>query len=320
MRINYMRGIKYTLTILLALLMLTGVISPQPTYAVDDAILAVVNDELITLKDLRDYVRGTYVALVAEGRDPEDINKVMLDLEINGLNKLIEDKLLLSKANEIGMNVKEKLIDQKLEEVKGRYNSEQDFMKALVSNGVTVTDLRKKIVEQLKIAFVIDHEVKSKIYVNPQEVTDYYEANMERFQDKEKIFVESIYIPYESNRKDAIKRANVALELIKNGEPFTEVAKEYSKASSLGEVERGQLLPKIEKIVFHLERDKPSDVIEVESGAYIFLVTKKFPAQLASLSDVKDFITEFLFRQKLQNELLSWLENLKKDAYIEIKQ
>lgn len=315
-----MRRIKYTVGILLALLLCAGSVQPTPLYAVDDAILAVVNDELITLKDLRDYVRGTYVALVAEGRDPEDINKVMLDLEINGLNKLIEDKLLLSKANEIGMSVKQKLIDQKIDEVKARYSSEQEFMKALVANGVTVTDLRNKVIEQLKIAFVIDHEVKSKIFVNPQEVTDYYEANMERFQDKEKIYVQSIYIPYESDRKGALKQANVALELIKNGEPFADVAKEYSKASSLGEVERGQLLPKIEKIVFHLERNKPSDVVEVDSGAYIFLVTKKFPAQLASLSDVKDFITEFLFRQKLQNELLSWLENLKKDAYIEIKQ
>ena len=117
-----------------------------------------------------------------------------------------------------------------------------------------------------------------------------------------------------------LKHANVALSLIKGGDSFESVAQEYSKSSSLGKVERGQLLPKIEKIVFHLDINESSDVIEVDNGAYIFLVTKKFPAQLASLNDVNDFITEYLYRQKFQNQLLSWLENLKKDAYIEIKQ
>lgn len=315
-----MHRFKKVLRVWLIMFVMIGSLAPMNASAVEDAILAVVNDELITLKDLRDYVRGTYVALVAEGKKPEEIDKIMLDLEINGLNKLIEDKLLLSRANEMGLDVKDKLIEDKIDVIKQRYSSEQDFTQALIKNGATMTDLRKKVTEQLKIAFVIDHEVKKKIYVNPKEVTQYYEDNMTKFQDKEKIFVDSIFIPYNGDQDEAIKQANVALSLIKGGDSFESVAKEYSQASSLGKVERGQLLPKIEKIVFHLDLNVPSDIVEVDNGAYIFLVTKKFSAQLASLNDVNDFITEYLFRQKFQNELLTWLASLKEDAYIEIKQ
>ena len=120
----------------------------QPSLAVEDAIIAIVNDELITLKDLKDYVRSTYVSLVAEGLDDTQIQAHMKDMEINGTNKLIEDKLILSKANNIGIKVREALVDERIEEMQSKYGSEQKLVEALIKNGATLTDLRNKI--QLK--------------------------------------------------------------------------------------------------------------------------------------------------------------------------
>ena len=68
----------------------------SPCFAVDDTIIAVVNDELITLKDLKDYIRQTYAQLKTEGVEETTIKEIMLDLEVNGLDKLIQDKLVLS--------------------------------------------------------------------------------------------------------------------------------------------------------------------------------------------------------------------------------
>ena len=210
-----MHRFKKVVGILIVTVLMNGGLSPKVSLAVEDAILAVVNDELITLKDLRDYVRGTYVSLIAEGKKPQEIDKIMLDLEINGLNKLIEDKLLLSKANEMGLDVKDKLIEDKIDVIKKRYSSEQEFTQALIKNGATMSDLRKKVTEQLKIAFVIEHEVKQKIYVNPKEVTQYYEDNMTKFQDKEKIQVESIFIPFDGDKDGALKTCECSFEFDK---------------------------------------------------------------------------------------------------------
>ena len=150
---------------------------PTLGWPVEDAIIAIVNDELITLKELKDYAQSTYVSLVAEGLSDAQIQGEMKDMEESGLNKLIEDKLILSKANLIGINVREGIIDERVNEVKERYDSEQLLIDALVKNGATMTDLRNKIRDQFKTKFIVDHEVKSKIYVNPQEVTNYYEQN-----------------------------------------------------------------------------------------------------------------------------------------------
>lgn len=290
------------------------------TMALEDAILAIVNDELVTLRDLRDYVKATYAAMVAEGKSQKEIDGVMLDLEINGLKKLIEDKLLLSKANDMGMAVKDKIVDDKIESLIERYPSEQAFNEALMKNGATMTDVENKVREQLKIAFVVENQIKSKIFVNPAEVTNFYEEHIDKFMQKERIVVESIFIPFDEDKATAEKDIAVARIMLENEMPFSDVAEKYSKASSLGEVERGQLLPEIEKVVFHLKEGEISEVFEVETGFYLFVITKKYTANLAPLEQVEDVITQQIYTTKFREKYLSWLEELKQDAYIEIKQ
>ena len=290
------------------------------SYAVADAIIAVVNDELITLKELKDYVRSTYIGLVAEGMPDEQLKKVMKDLEINGINKLIEDKLILSKANEIGIIVRDELVDERLEGIKKRYPSEQAFMDSLIQNGASISDLRKKILNQLKIKFVIDHAIKSKIRVNPKAVTEYYENNKTDFIKPERVQLDSIYIAFKDNPQQARTQSEEAKHLLAEGKDFKEIAKLYSDTPSIGTVERGQVLPKIEKVIFSLKEGEISDVIEIkDTGIYIFKLIKKLPAEKASIEEVKDVISQRLHQKKFREDILFWIEKLKMDAYIEIK-
>ncbi|HBR15491.1 MAG TPA: hypothetical protein DD723_08120 [Candidatus Omnitrophica bacterium] len=289
------------------------------SWALEDAIVAIVNDEIITLRDLRDYIHATYVSLVTEGVDPKTVREIMTDLEVNGINKLVEDKLILSKATVAGIEVREKLVDERLEEIKSQYKSAEQFLEALVKNGSTITELRKKILDQLKIKFIIENEVKSKIFVNPQEVTQYYEKNLEEFQKKERANVDSIYIAFAQDKELARKRAGEALNLIKQNKTFAEVAKEYSDTPSVGTVSKGQLLETVEDTLFRLEPGEVSALIEIDSGIYIFKLNNKIPAQLAGLNEVKDAIYNHIYRNKFRNRLTTWIDTLKKSAYVEIK-
>jgi len=288
--------------------------------SVEDAIIAVVNDELITLKDLKDYAQSTYVNLVAQGLSDSQIEAEMKDLDERGVNKLIEDKLILSRANTIGIEVRGTIIDERVDELIEQYGSEQKLIDALVKNGSTVTDLRNRILEQLKIQFLIDHEVKSKIFVNPQEVTRYYEDNKTRFAKGDRINLESVFIAYEPDKEEALRKSQQALKEITDGVDFKEIIRKYSNMPSVGMIERGQLLPKIENIAFNLEVNEISSPIEVDTGIYFFKLIGKSPAQIADLEDVKDSIYDLLYKQKFKSEFLTWIEGLKKDAYIEIKQ
>src|SRR5690349_20143359 len=126
---------------MITILLLAGLMSwpISKAGAVEDAIIAVVNDDVITLKDLRSYIHSTYVSLVTEGLNQEQIKQAMLELEINGLDRLIEDKLILSRANKINIEIKDKLVDDRVEEIKKRYVTEEDFLEGLIKNGASVS-------------------------------------------------------------------------------------------------------------------------------------------------------------------------------------
>lgn len=306
-------------TIITFFIMTLAVFQPETSSAIEDAIIAVVNDELITLKDLKDYVQSTYVSLVAEGMPDAQIQEVMKDMEVNGTVKLIEDKLILSQANTVGLQVREELVDERIDTLKTKYGSEQTLVDALIKNGATLTDLRNKIRDQLKIKFIVDHEVKDKIFVNPQEVTEYYEQNKQQFARPERINLESIFVGYKEDRDAAKGKVDEILKKIGEGAEFSDLVKEYSEAPSVGVVEHGQLLPEVEKIVFSLSLHEISPPVETDNGIFIFRLAGNSPAETASLESVKDRIYETISNEKFKKQFRRWIDKLKKDAYIEIK-
>lgn len=288
--------------------------------AVEDAIVAIVEDEVITLKDLREYIKKTYVNLVAQGMPSDKLEQMMLDLEINGLKRLIEDKLVLNRANELGLEINDKFVELRIDEIKSKFATEQDFIDAIVANGATVTDIQNKILEQLKIKYVIEHEVRSKIYINPKEITEFYNAHAAKFQRKERVNLESIYIAFNDDEVHARKKADLALKRLENNDNFKDVAKDFSDAASIGVIERGQLLPVIEDAVFNLKPGDISPLVKIETGFYIFKLIENLPSEAATLEEVKDEIYDRIFDQKFRNSLSTWIAELKEDAYIEIKE
>jgi parvulin-like peptidyl-prolyl isomerase len=287
--------------------------------AIQDAIIAVVNNEVITLQDLRQYIRETYLGLAGEGYDEKTLRQIMLDMEINGLDKLIEDRLILSKADQIGMTIPDKRVEDEINAVKGKYPSEEVFLQSLITHGATLNDLRGKIAEQLKKRFVIDHEIRSKIYVSPQEVTRYYKENQEKFMSGEYMMLDSLFLPFADDRDATFEQANAALVLIRSGEDFMEVTRRYSNAPSLGKVARGELVRSLEEKIFSMEIGEVSEPIEVPTGLYIFKLVGRQEERVAPLDEVKEDITNIIFNQKFRERYVKWMRDLKNEAYIEIK-
>ena len=302
--------------------MITAVFLLAPftaAHAVEDAIIAVVNDDIITLKDLKDYIHSLFTQLKMEGRRQDEVRSIMQELEQNGISRLIEDKLILTEANRIGLEVRPEIVDQRLAEIKQAYKSEQDFLKALLSEGATISELKRKLNDQFKIKFMVEREVKAKVVVNPQEVTNYYKKNFESFQQPAKVALLSIYIPKKDDEDSAREQAkNILLQIIE-GKDFKLLADTYSQGAPIGTIEKGQALPAIENAVFGLQEGEVSKIIELEDGLYIFKAVKQVPKQLATLDEVKDAITEKIFQDKFRERFNVWIEELKKQAYIDIK-
>jgi len=292
---------------------------PGKAIAADDEIVAIVNDEIITRKELGEYLHAMYLQLLTEGKETQEIHELMTEYEIHGLEQLIDDKLVLDEANKQGLEIRPKAIEERLEKIKQKYKNEQEFLDALSEQGLTVTDLKNKILDQYKIKYIVEFEVRGKIYVNPQEVTDYYQIHFDEFREPEKVDLDCVFVFYGKEPEEARQKALQALKDLQEGKAFEHVVKEYSEGSAMGMVHRGQLLPSVEDVVFGLKEGETSSLVETQDGIYIFKVKEKIPARVTTLEEAKAGIYNTIFEKKFQEKLRFWLEGLRKKAYVEIK-
>jgi len=286
---------------------------------VNDTIIAIVNSEAITLKDLRDYIGGIYRQLKVENKSAQEINEIMVPYEQKGVNQLIEDRLILAAANEKGLEIRPEAVGKRLKEIKDHYSSEDAFVATLSAQGMTITDLKNKIINQMKAHYIVDIEVKEKIFVNPQDVTHYYEAHPDDFTRKTKYNLQSIYISFDKGRDEARKQAMEARSRLAGGEDFEKLRQEYSELPSVGTIEEGQMVSGVEKVVFSLKLDEVSQPVEVEAGVYVFKVTGISPGHKASLVEAKNDIYNRLYDEMFQKKFKEWIDKLRQKAYVEVR-
>ena len=276
-----------------------------------DKIVAIVNNDIITQKDLNDYINFTRMQL-AEDYQGEKLESKIQSMKINLLDRLIEDRLILQEAKKNNIKADENRVKAKIDEIKKRYNQDSEFQEVLARQGLVQADIEARIKEQLLMYNIIDIKVKSRIMVNPTEVTDFYDKNLEALKLSEIRELEVI----------SIKDVNLASEIsgnLKNGQRLEDLIKKYSlSVDKLRVTEKGELRQDIEKVVFKLKPQEISGPVKVQETYYIFKLDNIIAARQPNLSEVQDKIHGLIFNQKMQEELTRWLGELKKNAYIKI--
>lgn len=295
-------------TVILCLASCLGVFSSKAIAEKMDTIVAIVNGDIITEADLRIF---THMASDEPGseRSSSDTEKARAFY----LQRLIEDKLILQEALRLKYNVSQRMVEDRVKEIKAKAGSPEVFEQALRDQGITLNELRKKLREQLLIYTAIQAQVRPRTIISPMEVTAYYNSHLDEFAVAETVVVDSIFV------EDQEALAAVQQEL-SSGADFLAVAQKYSKKSSLGPVRHGQLKKELEDYIFSLTLKTPSAPYEVEGGYYIFLPQERVASSAMPLDEVKDRIKRLLEKEKFQRLLKEWIISLKDKAYISLRE
>jgi len=308
------RKIKFFIKVALFLLFITNYQLPITNYQcyAQDRIVAVVNDEIITQKDLNDFISFTRMQLSQQTKDQKQIEDKIQEIKSDLLNKLIEDRLVLQQAKKENIRVDENRVKARVDELKARYGSGARLEETIQSQGLTLADLENRFREQLMSYSIIEYKVKSKINVNPSEVTAFYQGHLAEFSIGEEREFELI------NTKDefALRQASVDL---KEGLSFEEVAKKYNlTVSSITAAVGGQLNKEIEAAVFKLKLQEISAPIKFQDTYYIFRLVSVLAPKQATLAEVQDEIYAYLYNKKIQDKMTSWLDEIRKKVYIKV--
>ena len=109
---------------------------------------------------------------------------------------------------------------------------------------------------------------------------------------------------------------------LEEGGDFALLAERYSEgpyASSggdLGWIRNGELMNRINDIVFTLNDNEISGIIETNLGFHIFKAEDREEPRELDLYEVKDQIEQMIYSQKTNDKLRSWVDRLKENAYI----
>ena len=273
--------------------------------------VAVVNNEIITQKDLNDFLNFIRMQYSRElsGKDLEEkVSSVKQDL----LQRLIEDRIMLQQAKAEKITIEPARIKAKVNEIKKRYALESDFERDLARQGLVQADLENKIREQMLTYNIVEQKVRAKVVIRPEEVTDFYNQNKSKFIKPEERFLTVIILQDESTAKSL----SYSLRL---GEKFESLATRYTFTADTLSVSQGQSLRnEIENTVFKLGLSEVSDPVKIDGQYYIFILDEILPIRQMDLAEAQEKVQAYLFDKKLQGKLTNWLDEIKKQSYIKI--
>lgn len=298
----------------------------QPGGMLLDHVVAVVNDEAITLSEIQEegqpVVRKIFQDFVGPERDRrlEEAEKWLME-------DLINRRLMIQVAKREGMLPSAAEINGALEEIKRNNNATDDaqFRAMLKAEGMTVEQVRRNIGERLAIGRLLARQVRSTIIIGEDELTKYYEANQEKFKRNPRAEIRYIIFPVPPGGGEGPVRARAeeARARIAAGEDFAQVAQQIASSGAgqggdLMTVHRGELAPEIEAAAFGTPPGGVSPLIRTPAGWYLIQVERVLADPVAPFAEARDAIRDELFQEKFEVKRKEWLANLRAKSHIQI--
>jgi peptidyl-prolyl cis-trans isomerase SurA len=295
-----------------------------------DRIVAVVNDEVITLSELNGAF-APYQERVEGALKGAEREKALTETKLTILNRLIDDILMDQQSRKAGIVVRDEDVNDAIDDLMKRRNiSREELRKALDRDGITMEAYRKGMKDQLVRIRLVHREIKSKVAISDEEIGEYYRKHREIYEGKETVRIKQILLPLPKGADPAVKEklradAEALHKRLLDGEPFEVISANYSQGPAantggdIGYIEKGMMLHEVESVAFNLPLNQISAVIESPVGFHLIRVIDRRGAGIKSIESVRGEIREKLDMEKVEKKFEEWLIALRMKSHIEIK-
>ena len=210
-----------------------------------------------------------------------------------------------------------------MQEIRGRYENEDDFADDLGQNGLDEAEFANALERELKVEAILE-----KVGTQAEQVTDtdvelYYQYHPDQFRRQETRLARHILVTLnetipENTREAAFKRiSEIAKRLQKEPGRFEEQALKHSECPTaleggkLGDLPRGKLFPELEQVLFGLDAGEVSDVIESELGFHVLRCDSITAASVLGLPQARPHIRKVLEQKRKRAVQQAWLRQLR---------
>jgi len=277
-----------------------------------DRVVAVVNDDIITMSDLQ-----------REMQKQNEIADQRLMLE-----GMIDRKLQMIAAKRNGIEVSERELTEAIGDIIKRNNlTTGEFELALAKEGLTLEQYRAELREQMTLSRLFNKYVRTGLVVDEAEVRAFYDKNTKQYALPEEVKVRHLVVAVPENASPAQvqaaqEKAAALMERIGKGEDFVRLIREHSGSPTakqdgdLGFLQRGHAIPELEEAAKNLKPGEFAGPVRCDDGFHIIRVEDiRTPAQ--PFEKVKEEISRMLFEQKMENTYRAFLQTLRSESHIE---
>jgi peptidyl-prolyl cis-trans isomerase SurA len=294
-----------------------------------DRIVAVVNEDIISLYDLSRAVKPFERRIKASGYSLEQERQMLFKVQKEILNKLIEERLSGQEAGRFKIVVTDNEVDGTIERIKKiNYYTDEDLVVALDKEGLSVEEYRKQIKDQILRKKLVNRQINSKIVVTKADIESYYKEHLSEYGQKKKYRLRHIIMRVsvdttESDKQHISLKMRKILTDLKDGKSFEMLARINSELSAkeggdIGEFNFEELAPPLQNALSGKGEKTFTGILETDLGFQIFFIDAIKMTDAKPLEMVSDEIREKLYRQQIEIKYRSWLTELRKKSHIKI--
>ena len=323
------------------LLCLAFIASPSNGFSKEkvlDYVIAVVNDQPITLHELE-----TELILLAIVNDPliilrerenelniQEIKNPPNSVKRAVLETLIEQKLMLQQADDIGMMLWSwgTKVNAEIEALQADYVDAALFFEDLKRIGLEYQEVEERVKNALIVNELTVRQFRNSIdeeQIN-QEAPQYFELHRSDFIEPAQIQFQHVLVRSKSNdpvdlQAEAKTLAETITSQLRSGATFQEIQEAYPDNPFLQIVPEPQTLPvdmEAQLAIANLEINEVSQPIPTPEGYLIARLIKKEPSRQKTYPEVSQEIQDKLIGEALQERRKAWLAEQKVTADIRI--
>lgn len=288
-------------------------------------VLARVNGEPITKIEFQRAL-GNVEARAGGSVPPDQRDRVFRGV----LGQLVGYKLLLQESRARHVKVPDAEVDQRVTALRGQFPSEDAFAKQLAQQHVTLEQVKSDARQELAVAQLLRETVAAKVSVKPADVEAFYQQNLQRFEQPERVRASHILITAPktadaATRAKARAKADDLLKQVQAGKDFAVLAKANSQdpgsaanGGDLGYFQKGQMVGPFNDVAFLLKPGSVSGVVETDFGYHIIKVVDRQPARVVPLDEARPQVQAFLEAQARDRETQTFLSALKDKGKVDI--
>jgi len=291
-----------------------------------DRVVAVVNKEVITWSELYKTMEYESAEQVKQMSDAERA-KIFKANEAEFLDRLIDMRLQIQEANNLGITVSAEEVAEAVGNIKKKYSlTDKSFEESLRKEGMTFDEYKRKLSDQMLISHFVNKQIRQKVVVSGEDVNKYIEASGESAIAEESFRIRQIFMKSpkdEQGRSLVEEKAAMIMERLRAGEDFSSLAKEYSEDASaklggdLGSVKKDQMAKELIEVLSSMKAGDVSRPFWTGTGLHIIKLEDKVSARTPD--EMKETVRMRLMEGQFSEKYKSWLKALHEKARIEIR-